>query len=68
MRRVRTVLGEVFGLLVDDGRLAAATVAWLLLAWLALPHLGVGGTWAGLILFAGLAAILLESVIRRAGQ
>ena len=64
MRWIRTLVGEAYGLLVDDGWLAAATLAWLLLAWLVLPRLGVDGGWAGLILFAGLAAILLGSVLR----
>ncbi len=68
MRWIRTVLNEVIGLLVDDGRLAALIVLWLVLAALGLPRLGLGGSASGGILFAGLGAILLESVTRRAGQ
>ena len=54
------------GLLVDDGRLAAAVAAWLLSARLLLPRLTGGTGWGGPILFAGLAAIIVESAIRRA--
>ena len=63
--RGMAVLRKGFGLLVDDGRLAAASLAWLLLAWAILPRL-VGDTgWGGPILFAGLAMILAESAVRR---
>ena len=66
MRWIRTVWDEVFGLFVDDGSYALAILAWIALAWLLLPRLGLGGTWSGLILFAGFAAILVESATRRA--
>ncbi len=66
MSWIRTVLREVFGLFVDDGSFALAIVAWLLLVWLVLPRLGVDARWTGVILFAGLALILVESVTRRA--
>jgi hypothetical protein len=66
MTWLRTVLREVFGLFVDDGSLALATIAWLLIAWLVLPRLGVAPGWSGAVLFAGLAAILIESATRRA--
>ena len=67
MPRLRAILAEAFGLVVDDGRLAIAAIVWLLFCWLALPWLCVGATWRGGLLFAGLAAILIESVLRRAG-
>ena len=68
MNRVVALLRQGFGLLVDDGRLAAATVAWLLLAWAVLPRLARGTDWGGPILFAGLAVILVESTVRSAGR
>lgn len=68
MSWMRTVLREVFGLFVDDGSFAIAILAWLLLVWLVLPRLGVEAGWTGLILFAGLALILVESATRRARQ
>lgn len=63
---VRTVLSELFGLFVDDGSFAIAILAWLLLVWLVLPRLGVEAAWMGIILFAGLTLILVESAMRRA--
>lgn len=66
MRWLRTILAEVWGLFVDDGRYALSIVAWLVLTWLVLPQLQLGGGWNALILFVGLLAILLESVSRRA--
>ena len=57
---------EIFGLFVDNGRFALSIIVWLVLTGLLLPAIGLAASWAGLILFAGLAAILLESVIRRA--
>lgn len=63
---IRTVLREGLGLFVDDGSFAVAILAWLLLVWLVLPRLGVEAVWTGIILFAGLALILVESATRRA--
>ncbi|GAC1346843.1 MAG: hypothetical protein NVSMB18_30160 [Acetobacteraceae bacterium] len=66
MSWVKTALSELLGLFVDDGSFALAIVGWLLVAGLVLPRLGLSAGWAGLILFAGLAAILVESALRRA--
>lgn len=66
MRWLQTIIGELWGLFVDDGRYALSIVAWLLLAWLALPLLRLGGGWNAIILCVGLLAILLESAWRRA--
>jgi hypothetical protein len=64
MRWLRMALGELFSLFVDDGNFAIAIVVWLGIAWLLLPRLAT--PWSGVILFAGLAAILVESALRRA--
>jgi len=61
-----TILAELWGLFVDDGRYAFAIVVWLLLAWLALPLLRPGDGCNALVFAAGLLAILAESVLRRA--
>ncbi|MCB8876061.1 hypothetical protein [Acidisoma silvae] len=66
MSWIKTVLREVWGLFVDDGRFALAIIVWLLIAWLVPRHLGIAPVWTGLLLFLGLAAILLESACRRA--
>ncbi|MGI4954108.1 MAG: hypothetical protein ACRYGM_20080 [Janthinobacterium lividum] len=65
MRWFGTAWSEFIGLFVDDGSFALAIVAWLLLAWLVLPRLPLPPAWPPIILFAGLAAILIESAVRR---
>lgn len=68
MRWLKSILAELWGLFVDDGRYALTIVVWLVLTWLLLPLLHVGGGWDAIILFAGLLLILLESALRRAGR
>lgn len=58
-------LRKLWGLLVDDGHLALAIVVWLLLAWLVLPLLHLGGGWNDVVLAAGLLVMLACSVLRR---
>jgi hypothetical protein len=61
---VRSIGRELLGLFVDDGSYAAAILVWVGLAVVALPRLGLGARWDGPVLFAGLAAILIQSVLR----
>lgn len=68
MSWLKSIFAEIYGLFVDDGSFAIAILVWLALLWLVLPHLPVAGAWHGVILFAGLVAILLESALRRARQ
>ena len=68
MTWLRNIVAELFGLFVDDGSFAVAILVWLGLLWLLLPRLPLDDTWRAVILFFGLAAILLESVMRRARQ
>ena len=63
---IDSILRELYALFVDDGSFAAAILAWIAAAWLLLPRLALSPALSGLILFAGLAAILLESALRRA--
>jgi hypothetical protein len=65
MRWPKTILREVYGLFVDDGRFALAILVWLGLAWGLLPRLALG-RWGAIVWFAGLLAIFVESVLRRA--
>lgn len=58
-------LRKLWGLFVDDGHLALAIVIWLLLAWLVLPLLHLGGGENAIVLAVGLLAILTYSVLRR---
>jgi hypothetical protein len=63
MNALKTILHEILGLFVDDGTLTMATLLWLAVVWFLLRplHLPVA---ASILLFLGLAAILVESVTR----
>ena len=63
MNWMRGILRELLGLFVDDGSFAFLILAWLGLTVFLLPHWGWAPRWRGLILFAGLAAILMGSAI-----
>lgn len=65
MRWLKAILGEIYGLFVDDGRFALAILAWLALAWWLLPGLAPG-YWGAIAWLAGLLAILVESLLRQA--
>jgi hypothetical protein len=64
MRWLEAIVTEIFGLFVDDGSLALAIIGWLVFVGLVLPRLSVTAPWGGMILFTGLALILVESAIR----
>ncbi len=64
MRGLKSIAREVYGLFVDDGRLAAAILVWVLIAAATLPRLAPTARWSGPALFAGLAAILIMSALR----
>ena len=64
MKVLKTALTEIYGLFVEDGSYAVAIILWLLFAALVLPHLPLSPPLRGPILFVGMAAILLESVLR----
>ncbi len=66
MSHFKMILAEITGLFVDDGRFALAIVVWVGLAWLVLPRLPALDPWTGVLLFLGLAGVLVESVLRRA--
>ncbi len=65
MRWLKAIVAELFGLFVDDGAFALAIIVWLGAVRLVLPRLNVPTAWGGIILFAGLALILVESATRR---
>ena len=66
MSWLKTIWRELVGLFVDDGSLAVAVLAWLLVSGLLLPRLGLPPAWPPLVLAVGLLAILAESVLRAA--
>ena len=66
MTWVRSIVSELISLFVDDGLFAAGLLVWVAGIGFVLPELGVtSGLWRSVALFAGLAAILIESVTRR---
>ena len=65
MRVMTNILREAYGLVIDDGTLAVATVGWIAVVWASVELLVVPPAWGGAILFAGVAIILVENVARR---
>ncbi len=66
MSRLFGLLREAYGLVVDDATLAVAILAWIAVVWL-LDRGGVlAPVWGGIVLFVGLALILIENAVRRA--
>jgi hypothetical protein len=63
MNALQTILHEILGLFVDDGSFALAILVWLAVVWLLIRPLQLPIP-AGILLFLGLAAILVESVTR----
>jgi len=63
---LKAILTELLGLFLDDGRLAGAILAWLVLGYLLLPRFGLPFGIGAFALFAGLVTILVESVLREA--
>jgi hypothetical protein len=63
---LKTALGELLGLFMDDRRLAGAILVWLLAAYFLLPRLGLSSSVAAIVLPLGLAAILLGSALIQA--
>jgi hypothetical protein len=66
MQWLKIVFTEIFGLVVDDGSFAIAILAWLVVAGTMFAYVNIPAGVKGPILFAGLAAILMESAVRRA--
>jgi membrane protein implicated in regulation of membrane protease activity len=63
---LKSIVREVLGLFVDDISFAGAILLWLVIMLVVLPKLVTGERWAGVVLFVGLAFILIESVVRYA--
>ena len=66
MRWVSAAGRELIALFVDDGSLALAVLAWVGIAVLAFPVLPISSEWLAIALFAGLALILIENLLRAA--
>ncbi len=65
MRLLKTILDEALGLFVDDAAYAASILVWVI-GMAALVRFTVfGPVVAGPLLFAGLAAILVQGALRK---
>lgn len=67
MSALRTIVHELLRLVVDDVGFAVAVVGWIALAWMLSAYVLPPGPWLAVMLFGGLGAILIESVVRRSG-
>jgi len=63
---VRAAIRELIALFVDDGSLAIAVLVWVAVVVLIFPAASLDRGWLAVLLFAGLALILLENVLRAA--
>lgn len=68
MGAIKTVLGELVGLFIDDGSLAAGTVIWAAICGWGLPLVGVGARAQAALLVLGLGLLLLENTRRASGR
>ncbi len=66
MKWIKNIFREIFGLFVDDGSFAIAILIWLAVVRWVMPYLRITHAAIGVILFAGLALILIESTTRYA--
>ncbi|HEY1992767.1 MAG TPA: hypothetical protein VGG81_00100 [Edaphobacter sp.] len=64
MNWLKNIFREIFGLFVEDGSFALAILLWLAIVRWAMPHLNLPAGITAVILFAGLALILVESATR----
>jgi hypothetical protein len=65
MSWLRAIWAELLGLFVDDAAFAGAILLWVLVMGGA-AALGFAGAAAAILLFAGLAVILVVSAVRKA--
>ncbi len=66
MSWLKAIARELVGLFVDDARFAVSVILWLCaMAWVA-PHLAMPVAWRAPVLFLGLVAILVTSVLSQA--
>jgi hypothetical protein len=65
MNTIRAIVRELINLFVDDGSFALAIVAWVLGGAICM-WLGIDSYFEALLLFSGLALLLVENVWRSA--
>ena len=64
MKWLKNILREIFGLFVDDGSFAIAILIWLAVVRWVTPYLNISARTSSILLFVGLALILVESAAR----
>lgn len=64
MQAIKKIFAEVFGLFVEDGRFAVVILIWLGIVWLLAHAMTISPEAGSLVLFIGLALILIENTIR----
>jgi Flp pilus assembly protein TadB len=68
MNWIKNTVREIFELFVDDGAFALAILVWLCITGCAAYYLRFQSVVAAVVLFAGLALILIENTARYARQ
>ena len=66
MGRIKAIGREILGLFVEDARFTATLAIWIAIAAAARPWWQAAQPLGALVLFAGFALILGESVLRAA--
>ena len=66
--RVSAALQYVIGLVVDDAFVAALALVWVAIGLIVVPRIVLDPAARGLILFAGLALVLVAGSVRRAAR
>ena len=64
MKLIRRIWAEAFGLIVDDGALAAQVIAMVLCAAIAVKLMAIPALWVAGMLLPGCLLILAASVAR----
>ena len=64
MQAIKKIFTELFGLFVEDGRFAIVILIWLAISWLLAHSQSIPPDAGGLVLFGGLALILIENTVR----
>jgi len=68
MNWLKMAVAELFSLFIDDVWFSFSIGVWIAFAALELPRIDGLGEWQGVILFSGLAVILVASSWRAARQ
>ena len=64
MQTIKKIFIELVGLFVEDGRFAIVILIWLGIVWILAHRMAIRTDAGGLILFSGLALILIENTVR----